>query len=93
MYGLLALNAVLLVALGAVTFSPSANAQARVRGRYTAVAGGVNGALADVCYIVDTVHAEMIAVGFEPSQRELFGVGYRNLRADALGLLQSGSSR
>lgn len=93
MYGLLLLNGVLLAALAFITFGPSADAQMRPRGEYTAVAGNVNGAISDVVYIVDTVNAEMIAIMYEPSTKEMIGLGYRNIRADALGRLQSGNPR
>ena len=45
--GLIVLNAVLLVVLGAVTFGARVQAQNRIRGDYTMVAGGVNGANSD----------------------------------------------
>jgi hypothetical protein len=93
MFGLLLLNGVLLGALALVTFGPSAEAQVRPRGEYTAVACNTQGALADVVYIVDTVNAEMIALLYEPSTQEMIGLGYRNIRADAAGRLSAGNPR
>lgn len=82
--GLLVLNAALLVLLAVVTFAPMADAQqGRAVGDYTMVAGGVNGSLGSVVYIVDAINQEMIAVTFDPSTRRLEGVGYRNLAVDA----------
>jgi hypothetical protein len=80
--GLLALNAALLAVLGAVTFGPSAGAQARSRGDYTMAAGRSNGAQSGIVYIVDTVNQELIAITFDPNNKRVDGVGYRNLAAD-----------
>lgn len=92
LYGLLAVNGALLLALAAVTFSPVAEAQSLARGEYTMVAGSVNGSQSGVVYIVDVVNQEMIAITFEHSQKELLGIGYRNLRADVASLAR-GQSR
>ncbi|MDZ4753319.1 MAG: hypothetical protein SGJ11_02335 [Phycisphaerae bacterium] len=82
--GLLALNGVLLVALGAVTFAPKADAQAgRSRGTYAMVAGTVNGQLMPIVYIVDESNAELVGVTWDEQRRELIGMGYRNLLTDA----------
>jgi len=79
---LLAVNGVLLILLGAVTLGPSTLAQNRVRGDYTMVAGGVNGAMSGVVYVVDTANQELMAVTFDPNQKSLMGIGYRNLGGD-----------
>ncbi|MDY7109404.1 MAG: hypothetical protein SYC29_12280 [Planctomycetota bacterium] len=84
--GLLALNAALLAVLGAVTFGPSAGAQARTRGDYTMAAGRANGAQSGVVYIVDTVNQELIAVTFDPNNKQVDGIGYRSLTADISSL-------
>ena len=42
---LIVINAVLLTLLAGVTFAPAARAQARARGQYTMVAGGVNNSI------------------------------------------------
>jgi hypothetical protein len=91
--GLLMVNGLLLALLAAVTFNPSADAQARVRGSYVMAAGGVNGAVASAVFIVDTVNEEMIALTYEPSQSELIGIGYRSLTADAASLARGGANR
>lgn len=93
LYGLLAVNAVLLLTLGAVTFGRSSTAQVRVRGDYAMVAGGIQGAGANGLYIVDTTNRELIAIAYEPNQKELLGIGYRNLTADADSMQRRGSSR
>lgn len=80
---LLILNMVLLVILGAVTFGARVQAQNRVRGEYTMVAGGVNGSNADAVYIIDATNQEMFAVIYDYNQKLLNGMGYRNLAADA----------
>jgi hypothetical protein len=79
---LLAVNAALLVLLAAVTFAPNADAQARVRGRYTMVAGGVAGSVGEAVYIVDTINQELIAINYEYSTKRLKGIGFRNIAAD-----------
>ena len=91
LFGLLAVNVLLLGLLGLVTFQPASAAQTRSRGDYTMVGANVNGALADVIFVVDVNNQEMIAIGYEPNQRELFGVGYRNLAIDAQAVLRGAS--
>lgn len=91
--GLIVLNALLLAALGAITFAPQAGAQNRVRGSYTMVAGGAKGATSSIVYVADTTNHEMIAVMYEPSQRDMIGIGYRNLAADAVSLTRGAQSR
>ncbi len=85
---LIALNAVLIGLLAAVTFAPSVSAQsARVRGGYTMVAGGANNTQSSVVYIVDTVNQEMMVMTYESSTRTVKGIAYRNLAADAANQL------
>jgi len=91
--GLLALNGALLMALGAVVFGPSADAQLRPRGDYTMVAGRVNGAHSGVVYIVDTANQELIALTYDHNEKRVEGVGYRNLAADASNQLRAGGGR
>ena len=83
MRGLLLLNMVLLLVLGAVTFGARVHAQSRARGEYTMVAGGVMGTDADAVYIVDVTNQEMFAVMFDSNNKLLQGLGFRNLAADA----------
>ena len=78
--GLIALNAAMLCLLGVVTFGAGAEAQVRPRGLYTMAGGRVNGMLGDAVYIVDTVNQELIAVTFDPNEKQLNGIGYQNLR-------------
>ena len=88
--GLLAVNGALLLVLGGVTFMPRAEAQPRARGTYTMVDGRANGAAGGVVYIVDTTNEELVAVTWDPNQKVLSGIGYRNLAADAGGLGRGG---
>lgn len=82
---LVALNACLLVALGAVTFAPRATAQnepPRSRGDYAVVGGEVTGSNTNGIYIVDAANREMIALLWDESRRQLNGIGYRDLTGD-----------
>ena len=83
--GLIALNALLLGALALITFAPRVTGQpaARQRGDYTMVAGGVNGIDSDAVYIVDSINQEMIAITYEQATRDIDGLGFVNLAADA----------
>lgn len=83
MRGLLLLNGLLLVVLLAVTFGGSAEAQSRIRGEYTMVAGGANGSQSSVVYIVDVANQELMAITYNQNTKQLAGVGYRNLAYDA----------
>jgi hypothetical protein len=80
---LIFLNAALLIVLGAVTFGSMAKAQARGRGEYTMVSGGVPGADSAAVYIVDVNNQEMVIMTYSPQNKTLEGVGYRNLAVDA----------
>jgi hypothetical protein len=91
--GLIALNGVLLVLLGVVTLGRSADAQPMSRGEYTMIAGRAQGAAAGIVYVVDTANLELIALTYDPNSKDLEGIGYRNLAADARTLLNPGSSR
>ena len=86
--GLIAVNAALLGVLALVTFAPAVAAQARARGAYTMVAGGVNNSQSSAVYIVDIVNQEMMVVTYDNSTRSLQGIGYRNLTADAADLVR-----
>jgi len=81
--GLLILNGALLLVLGLITFGGHAYAQQRPRGDYNMVAGGVNGSETGAVYIVDGTTQEMIAITYNASAKEMIGIGYRNLAADA----------
>jgi hypothetical protein len=83
---LLALNAALLMILAAVTFGSAAQGQARGRGEYMMVAGGVQGAESNALYIIDVANQEMIVMVYNPNTRVLEGVGYRHLGSDAAAI-------
>ena len=91
---LIALNAVLIGLLAAVTFAPSVSAQpARARGVFTMVAGGANNSQSSAVYIVDTVNQEMTVMTYDSADRSVKGIAYRNLAADAatqLGRVRAG---
>ena len=82
--GLLVLNVLLLALLAAVTIGGSAEAQNRTRGQYTMVGGGVNGASSSAVHIVDVINQELMSVTFDPNDKQLVGLGYRNIRRDAV---------
>ena len=93
MNGLLALNGALLLVLGAVTLGPRVEAQPRARADYTMVAGGAQGALGGAVYIIDTTNQELLALTYDPSQSEFYGIGYRNLIVDAMTATRGGANR
>lgn len=84
--GLLLLNVLLLAVLGAVTFGPGAEAQLRLRGEYFMVAGNVKGTQGGVVYVVDGTNEELIAVTYDATAKDLAGLGYRSLAADAINV-------
>ncbi len=85
---LIALNAALLLTLGAVTLAPHATAQsrgsetARPRGEYTVVGGAVSGANANAIYVLDSANREMVGLLWDESRRQILGLGYRDLALD-----------
>lgn len=81
--GLIALNAVLLAVLASVSLAPSVVAQARNRSSFTMVAGNVNGQVQPVVYVVDEGTAELVGISWDENKKQLVGMGYRNLSADA----------
>ena len=88
--GLLALNAGLLLALGAVTLAPMAEAQRgsttqRARGDYTMVAGRVIGVPESAIYIIDSTNQELVGVRWDRSRRSLQPIGFRDVQLDARG--------
>lgn len=81
--GLLALNAVLLGALAVVSLGPRAQATiAGARSSYTMVAGGIRGQGMPVLYVVDEGSAELVGISWDEQQKNLTGMGYRNLAND-----------
>jgi len=87
------LNAVLLLVLAAVTFGPMAGAQARARGEYLMVGGRVPGSNSSAIYVVDTTNQEMLVVNYNQNSKQLGGIGYRNLAADAANVTQTNRQR
>ena len=84
---LIAVNAVLLGLLAVVTLAPTAEAQGRTRGQYMMVAGGANNLQSSAVYVIDTVNQEMMILTDDAAARELKGLTYRNLAADAADVL------
>ena len=81
--GLLALNAVLLGVLATVTLGPRVMASnVGARSTYTAVAGGVKGQSMPVIYIIDEGSLELVGIAWDEQQKNLSGMGYRNLAND-----------
>lgn len=83
---LIAINAVALAALLAVTIAPIADANnqsRRARGEYTMVSGRVQGLPESAVYIIDAANQEMLAVRFNRSRQSIEGIGYRNMADDA----------
>lgn len=81
--GLIALNVILLGALGAVTLAPGATAQnRRPMGEYTLVGGSAQGVSGNVVYILDSTSMELVALRWDQTRKTVAGVGYRNLRDD-----------
>jgi hypothetical protein len=91
--GLIALNAALLTVLAAVTFGAAADAQGRVRGEYTMVAGEVNGSESSAVYIADVSNQELIAIAYNINTKTLDGIAYVNLAADAMRVSRGGPGR
>ncbi len=89
-YGFLAaLNVAALALLAAVELSAPAAAQVgRPRGTYVAAEGRINGTETHALYIVDESTQETIAVQWDPRSKQLVGLGYRNLAADAVEIVR-----
>lgn len=87
--GLIALNAALLIILAVITFSSIAKAQARGRGEYTMVAGGVPGSDSAAIYIADVSNQELVIMTYNPQTKVLDGVGYRHLAQDAANVARN----
>lgn len=83
---LIAVNAVLLVVLGAVVLTPPAAGQPgagsgadRARGSYTMVGGRILGSPEAAIYIVDGANQELIAAKWDRTRKALKGLGYQTL--------------
>ncbi len=84
---LLAINAVLVLAMGVLTLGPMAGAEngaqpRRAAGEYTMVAARPQGLSEDALWIVDANNLELMAVRFDGSANELRFIDFRDLRAD-----------
>ena len=89
--GLIVLNAVLLLVLGAIALGPKAGAQnaiARAPGSYTMIGGRMNGGVANAVWIVDGTNQELVAIRWDTSRSRLDGLGFRDIVAD--GKAQAG---
>ena len=84
---LLAINAVLVLALGVLTLGSVAGAQSgaqpnRAAGEYTMVAGRPQGLSEDALWIVDANNLELMAIRYDGSAGQLRFIDFRDLRAD-----------
>jgi hypothetical protein len=83
---LIAVNAVLLALLGAVSLSPPARAQragnARTPGAYTMVSGRITGSTPHAVYLVDSTNQELLTLLWNQSSRGLEVIAYRDVNAD-----------
>lgn len=85
---LLALNAGLLLALGAVSLAPRAEAQKvsdaarRGRGQYTMVDADFQGVSSAGVIVVDARNREMIALTWDQSRKTLDTLAYRDIDLD-----------
>ncbi|MCH2160342.1 MAG: hypothetical protein MK085_00565 [Phycisphaerales bacterium] len=84
MKGLFLINGLLLLALAAVTFGPSAIAQqSRFRGNYAMVSGRAQGSSSYILYIIDQNSRELVAIRYDTPKRVVEGMGYADLITDA----------
>ena len=83
--GLLALNAVLILALLVVTFAEAAEGQRAVRrrGEYTMVPARALGFTEAAIWIVDAGNQEMLTMRYDRSNKQLRFLGFRSLEDDA----------
>lgn len=83
--GLIALNLAMIGVLMIVSFAPEAMGQraVRPRGDYTMVSGRMMGVAENAVWVVDATNQELLALRWNRSQRNLVGIGYRNLADDA----------
>lgn len=83
MHVLVAANIAALGFLAFVKLSGPAEAQARIRSTYAAASGRIEGTEVHALYIVDETTLEVVAVQWDPQKKQMRGLGYRNLQADA----------
>lgn len=94
---LIALNAILLLVLGAVVFAPLAEAQnrrgqqiRRAPGDYTMIAARPLGFSEDALHIVDATNMEYLAVRFDRTRGNLIFLDFRDLQADLEAAVNQG---
>ena len=87
---LLVLNGLLVASVAAITFSPTADAQQRYRGKYAMVAGRAQGSSPFILYIVDQNSRQLVAVRYDTSKKILEGMGYADLAKDGVIARQGG---
>lgn len=95
MAGLVTLNAVLIGVLALVTFAPDsgramAQAGQRARGDYTMIGAEYQGGNSNAILVLDATNREMIALRWNDSRKQLEGIGFRDLAADAAANVQPG---
>ncbi len=82
---LIGLNAVLLIALGAVSLTPDAGAQQntnRSPGAYSIVGGELSSGNANGVYVLDSTNRELILLSWDNSRNSVKFLGYRDLNSD-----------
>mgnify|MGYP001468225263 CR=1 FL=1 len=87
--GLLILNGLLVAMLAAVTFTPTADAQQRFRGKYAVVAGRAQGSVPYLLYILDQNSRQLVAVRYNVQKDILEGMGYRDMVKDSATIRQN----
>jgi len=89
---LAAVNAGLALALATVWLGPAADAQGqpdvnRNRGTYLVIGGDTQGGNSDAIWVIDTANQEMVTLRWRGGQNQLEGIGYRDLKSDAQGVV------
>ena len=79
---LIALNAILLLILATIIFSPVVEAQSVTRHRFLAVSGRVNGVSSGVVFVLDSTSQELIAMTWDHNASALIQIGYRGVGSD-----------
>lgn len=86
--GLVALNCVLLIVLGVLSFAPQPTAEAQIGGagqNYIMVGGQIPGRVNNTVYITDLSSGRMIAVSYNQNRGELEVGAGRDLTGDFRG--------
>ena len=95
MTSLIAINAIGLMALAAITFTSDVTGQNIVRAdRYTAVVGQSRSRLHnEILYIIDSNSNRMVAVEFDPTDRIITVVGSRDINRDLKEISRNKSNK